>query len=38
VVDTAKFLADLRGETLQELAAATTANATKLFGLGGKGA
>lgn len=30
---TAEFLADLRGETLEELATATTANAKKLFGL-----
>ncbi len=33
VVDTAKFLAKLRGESLKDLAAATTANAIKLFGL-----
>ncbi len=31
---TAEFLANLRGETLEELSAATTANARKLFGLG----
>lgn len=31
VGDTAKFLSDLRGETLEELAAATTQNAKKLF-------
>lgn len=29
----AEFLAELRGETLEELAATTTANAVKLFGL-----
>lgn len=33
VRDTAEFLADLRGESLEELAAASTANAIKLFGL-----
>jgi len=32
-LQTAKFLAKLRGETLEELAAATTANAIKLFSL-----
>lgn len=31
---TAEFLADLRGESLADLAAATTANAAKLFNLG----
>jgi TatD DNase family protein len=33
VVATAEFLADLRGETLEELAAATTHNAAELFNL-----
>lgn len=33
VVDTAKFLSDLRGEPLEELAAATTHNAKELFRL-----
>lgn len=33
IVDIAKFLAELRGESLEEIAAATTANATKLFKL-----
>jgi len=33
VLDTAKFLADLRGEDLQDLAAATTANAAELFNI-----
>ncbi len=33
VVDTAKFLSILRGEPLEELAAATTLNAKELFGL-----
>lgn len=33
VRDTAEFLADLRGESLEELAAASTANAIELFGL-----
>lgn len=32
-VQTAQFLADLRGETLEELAQATTANAQQLFGI-----
>ena len=34
VVDTAKFLADLRGEKLEDLAAASTTNAIELFDLG----
>jgi TatD DNase family protein len=33
VVHTARFLADLRGEPLDELASQTTANAKRLFGL-----
>ncbi len=33
IVETAKFLADLRGEPLEELAAVTTANAKELFRL-----
>lgn len=33
VVDTAKFLSTLRGESLKDLAAATTQNAKELFGL-----
>jgi TatD DNase family protein len=33
LVHTARFLADLRGETLAEFAAATTANAVRFFGL-----
>lgn len=33
VADVAAFLAELRGEKLEELAAATTANAGKLFGI-----
>ena len=33
VADTARFLADLKDMTLQDLAVATTANAIKLFGL-----
>lgn len=34
VIDTARFLAELRGEDLAELAAATTRNSIGLFGLG----
>ena len=37
VADTAAFLADLRDEPLDELAAATTANFFKLFGKAGRG-
>jgi TatD DNase family protein len=33
VVDVANFLAELRGQRLEDLAAATTANARKLFGI-----
>ena len=32
VADTAAFLADLRGESIDELASATTANFFRLFG------
>ncbi|MEP7317041.1 MAG: TatD family hydrolase, partial [Sphingomicrobium sp.] len=32
VADTAAFLAELRGETLEQLASATTANFFRLFG------
>ena len=33
LVDTAAFLAELRGESVEELAAATTANAERLFNI-----
>ncbi len=33
VVDTARFLAELRSESLEEIASASSRNATKLFGL-----